>query len=76
MFYMYNSKICYYVICVKYGSKIFCMKNILDFMFCSDMNYGDIIFVNGIIETMFFYSGSSVNMNNSLYLPSLVGECD
>ena len=30
------------------------MKNMLDFMFCCDINYGDICFVNEITETMVF----------------------
>ena len=32
-----------YVICLKCGSNIFCLKSMSNFMFCLDINYGNIM---------------------------------
>ena len=37
-------KKCWFRFCSKYGSNIFCMKSMLEFMFCCDINHGDIMF--------------------------------
>ena len=47
-------------ICLKCGSNIFCMKSMSNFMFCLDINYGDIMFYEfNFWKLCFFYFGSS-----------------
>ena len=35
---------CLFHFCFKDETNIFCMKSMLDFMFCCNINYGDIMF--------------------------------
>ena len=55
------------VICLKCGPNMFCVKSMLDFMFCWDINYEDTMFYEWNFWKLCFlvWWFSSVNGNNS-----------